>query len=229
MKKIVKNMIIGTPLESIIRKLISKPKIEFKSSPDYWERRYCSKGNSGAGSYGRLAKFKAMVMNSFVEEHEINSVIEFGCGDGNQLTLARYPNYLGLDVSSTAIALCKERFKEDLTKRFSTVTYVNDIKAELSISLGVIYHLIEDDIFNDYMKNLFDASEKYVCVYSTNYNDGHADGAEHVRHREFTRWVQQNASEFELISEVKNMYPYDANNPNNTSLAEFFFFKKKGL
>lgn len=229
MEKIIKSMIIGTPLEAIVRKLIAKPKIEFESSPQYWEKRYLLKGNSGAGSYGRLAEFKAIVINSFVEKHKINSIVEFGCGDGSQLTLAKYPSYLGLDVSPTAIQLCKQKFSEDLTKRFETINNAGDVKAELSMSLDVIYHLVEDDIFNDYMRALFDASDRYVCVYSSNFEDEHANGAEHVRHRQFTTWVQQNASDFELISETKNPYPYDANDSNNTSLADVFFFEKKGI
>ena len=227
MKEVIKSMIIGTPLEPIIRKLISKPKIVFKNSPDYWEQRYSSKGDSGAGSYGRLAEFKASVINKFVEENRINSVVEFGCGDGNQLTLAKYPRYIGLDVSSTAIQLCKERFKRDPTKSFSNVTDEKDVKAELSMSLDVIFHLVEDKIFNDYMATLFNASKLYVCVYSSNYTDEFAYGTEHVRHREFTRWVWQNAPEFELVSEIENLYPYDVNDPNNTSFANFFFFKRR--
>ena len=33
------------------------PKIEFSSSPSYWEECYRRGGSSGAGSYGRLARF----------------------------------------------------------------------------------------------------------------------------------------------------------------------------
>jgi hypothetical protein len=43
------------------------------------------------GSYGKFAAFKAEVLNAFVQEMRVDTVIEFGCGDGNQLTLARYP------------------------------------------------------------------------------------------------------------------------------------------
>ena len=50
----------------------------FTTSSDYWEQRYKTGGNSGAGSYNRLAEFKANFLNRFVIEHEIRSVIEFG-------------------------------------------------------------------------------------------------------------------------------------------------------
>lgn len=227
MKKLIKRMIIGTPFEPIVRKIISKPKIDFDNSPNYWERRYASKGNSGAGSYGRLAEFKASVINKFVAENKVNSVVEFGCGDGNQLTLANYPCYIGIDVSRTAIKLCKEKFSKDATKSFFTTADAQDVNAELSMSLDVIYHLIEDEIYNDYMTKLFNSSKLYVCVYSSNYEDCFAEGSGHVRHREFTRWVQQNAPDFQLLCEIKNIYPYEVKDPNNTSLADFFFFKRR--
>ncbi len=65
----------------------------FPGSDKYWEQRYAVGGNSGVGSYGKFANFKAEVINKFVREHKIKSVIEFGCGDGNQLKLANYPSY----------------------------------------------------------------------------------------------------------------------------------------
>ena len=42
---------------------------------EYWENRYKKSGNSGAGSYGRLAEFKADVINNFIAENKITSVI----------------------------------------------------------------------------------------------------------------------------------------------------------
>lgn len=227
MKTFFKKIIIGTPFETFARKLFSKFTITFITSSDYWEKRYLRKGNSGAGSYGRLADFKASIINEFVTSHEIKSVVEFGCGDGNQLTLANYPNYIGLDVSITAINLCKNKFKDDSTKSFYVSGEgIGNINAELSMSLDVIYHLVEDEVFNQYMSDLFKASERYVCIYSSNYNDELTSGALHVRNRKFMDWVTKNASEFELISTIPNPYQYDVNDPDNTSNADFFFFKK---
>ncbi len=72
-------------------------------SAQYWRDRYRTGGNSGAGSYGRLASFKAEIINAFVREHNITSVIEFGCGDGLNSLLADYPTYLGFDVADESI------------------------------------------------------------------------------------------------------------------------------
>lgn len=91
----------------------------FQGSTDYWERRYVTGGTSGAGSYGAMADVKAAFLNRFVAEHKVQSVIEFGCGDGNQLALANYPSYIGLDVSRTALDRCLTRFAADPTKSFA--------------------------------------------------------------------------------------------------------------
>ena len=77
--------------------------LTFKGSAKYWEDRYARGGTSGAGSYGRAAEWKAQIVNAWVRELGITSVIDWGCGDGNQLSLADYPRYLGLDRSPSAV------------------------------------------------------------------------------------------------------------------------------
>ena len=54
-------------------------------SAAYWEKRYAASGTSGVGSYALFAQFKADVVNQFVATHGVHSVVEFGCGNGNQL------------------------------------------------------------------------------------------------------------------------------------------------
>jgi len=97
-------------------------------------------------------------------------VIDFGCGDGNQLSLANYSKYIGFDVSPTAIKVCKKRFAHDNSKSFflyGSLCFVdnhNIFQADLTLSLDVIYHLIEDDLFNDYMISLFSSSKRFVII-----------------------------------------------------------------
>jgi len=50
--------------------------------------------------------------------------------------------------------------------------------------------------------------------------------AAHVKHRCFTDYIEKNYPDFKLINIIKNRYPYDINNPENTSFADFYFFKK---
>lgn len=226
MKEILRRIIIGSPLEGLIRKVLNKPKIEFKTSPEYWDLRYKANGNSGSGSYGRLAQFKAEVINAFVAENQVQTVIEFGCGDGNQLNLARYKRYIGVDVSTTAIRICQDQFGSDPTKTFLHSSQYRGEKAELALSLDVIYHLVEDDIFEKYMTDLFGAAERYVIIYATN-SDDDVYNAAHVRHRRFTGWAERNASDFKLMRHIPNRYPYSEADPDNTSFADFFIYERR--
>ncbi len=141
-----------------------------------------------------------------MQANDIRSVIEFGCGDGNQLSLADYPAYIGLDVSQSAIKICKSRYSGDATKSFfiyDGACYVDNgkyLSAELAISLDVLYHLIEDDVYHSYMDHLFSAGQRFIVVYST--NDEIDDGAAHVRHRRFSDWVESNRADWQLARKV---------------------------
>ncbi len=195
----------------------------FTDSARYWEHRYRTGGNSGAGSYCRLAEFKAQVLNGFVSERQISSVIEYGSGDGAQLRLARYPNYIGVDVSKKAVEMCRATFQNDASKRFFESGAVPpNTMADLSLSLDVVYHLVEDATFEAYMRQLFSSARRFVIVYSSNME---LDWPyKHVRHRQFTEWVAQYEPQWHVESTIKNAYPWDPADPQNTSFADFYIF-----
>jgi hypothetical protein len=176
----------------------------FSGSGDYWERRYASGDTSGAGSYGEFAEFKAEVVNAFVAEHDVRSVIELGCGDGNQVALASYPSYLGFDVSATVVERCRDRFRSDATKSFEVLSAYRGQKADLSLSLDVIYHLVEDDVFESYMHTLFGAADRFVVVYSSDRDEPAGLRGAHVRHRRFTTWVEEHLPGWRLAERIPN-------------------------
>lgn len=198
---------------------------DFSTSAKYWEDRYRRGGNSGTGSYKRLAAFKADVLNEFVASNNISSVIEFGSGDGAQLELADYPDYTGVDVSETILDATRRKFAKRESMRFlhtSEVTLAD--QADLSLSLDAIYHLVEDAVFETYMSQLFDAAKRFVIVYSSNEDKSWPDP--HVRHRNFTAWVGANRSRFKLVRTILNPYPYSKDDEDNTSFADFYIFEE---
>jgi hypothetical protein len=197
----------------------------FPGSASYWEGRYSAGGNSGPGSYSRLAEFKAEVLNAFVRDHSVRSVIEFGCGDGNQLGLAQYPMYLGLDVSETAVLTCRRRFASDPGKRFRLVAEYSGEKAEAALSLDVIYHLVEDEVFEAYLRSLFGAATRYVIIYSSDTDWNQPGQAKHVRHRHFSGWIDANIPCWKLVQQIPNRYPFDGD-WRTTSFASFFIYEK---
>lgn len=203
-----------------------RPPLVFRDSVQYWEDRYSSGGTSGSGSYGRLAIFKAKFLNEFVAEHNIKSVVEYGCGDGAQLELAMYDEYTGFDVSRTAVAMCSKKFAREPKYEFFHTSEISSKEGsfDLSLSLDVIYLLIEDEAFYGYMSRLFGSASKYVIVYAYNFNTNYE--AKHEKGREFLMWSEENALDWKLIDCIKNAFPYDKELPDSTSQSDFFVFEK---
>ncbi len=194
----------------------------FPGTRRYWERRYAEGGTSGPGSYGRLARFKADTVNAFVAAQGIRSVVEFGCGDGNQLAFMSYPSYLGVDISETSVRLCRERFATDATKRFQHLDAYRGERAELSLSLDVIFHLVEDATYESYMRLLFAAAESYVIVYSS---DCIGRPTFHIKHRSFTDWIAQHEPEWRLLRRILNRHPLEGDFETG-SWSDFFIYSK---
>ena len=193
----------------------------FNDTASYWENRYKNNGNSGPGSYGELALYKAGIINKFVSDNNISSVIEFGCGDGNQLKEFQFPSYTGLDVSKTAIEKCTGIFKDDVTKTFfiyspgEFAAHAESFKADLTLSLDVIYHLLEDDVFETYMNHLFSSSKQFVIIYAW---DAEERKRLHIKLRKFTAWIEKNLQEWHLMQTIENKSPHAA--------CDFYIYQK---
>ncbi len=216
--------IIGPILRNVYRKWINPIK-PFTGSENYWSERYDSGGNSGDGSYRKLAEFKAEILNKFVRQEHINTIIEYGCGDGNQLKLAEYPSYIGFDVSLNIITRCREIFFSDNTKVFRLMNEYKGEKAQLTLSLDVIFHLVENDVFDGYMQRLFDSAEEFVIIYSSNTNKNDEGQAAHVRNRKFSEWVKKNKPEWKLCNHIPNKYPFTGDSKTG-SFADFYIYEE---
>lgn len=172
---------------------VAARRVWFPGVSTYWERRYAKGGNSGVGSYGRVARYKADFLNAFVRDHDVESVVEFGCGDGAQLTLATYPRYIGLDVAGGAIDLCRNKHGADESKSFLLYDprhFLNRgaITADLALSLDVILHLVHDADLELYLEHLFTAATRYVVVFT---EDESRNEAPHVRYRTVDSWASR--------------------------------------
>jgi SAM-dependent methyltransferase len=224
-------ILVPSSISLLVSKIYIKLKqILFPGSIKYWEQRYTSGISSGQGSYGRLAAFKAEIINNFVSEYRVESVIEFGCGDGNQLKLANYPTYVGLDVSKKAVEICKEQFPGDASKNFFLYEphcfdeFLRKYKVDLALSLDVIYHLVEDDIYSLHLKHLFGAAGKYVIIYASDKDDSGRYYEQHVRHRNFTKDIAELFPSWKLRQKIKNRYPIEKVK-GITSFADFFVYE----
>jgi SAM-dependent methyltransferase len=197
---------------------------------DYWNDRYSTGGNSGDGSYGHLAVFKAEILNGFIAAHGVRTMAELGCGDGHQLGLIEAESYTGYDISPKAVELCSQRYRDDPSRSFKTYDPSGPLAetappADLAVSLDVVYHLLEDETYETYMRDLFGLSGRFVAIYSNNTEKRFAL-ASHIRPHRFTDWVDRNLPDWTLCGYVPNRYPYRPGSPSGTSIADFHFFSR---
>jgi glycosyltransferase involved in cell wall biosynthesis len=227
---------MGQTRPALARRLAAVPSVggllavlrkrRFRSSSHYWEQRYSVGESSGVGSYGRFADYKAGVLNRFIAEHNIRKVADFGCGDGNQLRLLICPEYLGLDVSPAAVEKCRASYRHDRTKTFvvdggeEALAKVREFSPELTISLDVIYHLVEDETFKRYLTNLFEVSSRYVMVYSTNFDKRY--DFPHQLDRKFTDYVAEHMRGWRLMKVLPNPHK----GPDTQS--DFYIYERTG-
>ena len=137
------------------------------SSLKYWENRYKDGPNFG-NNYDEGVKIKAGFVNKFIKEKGIKKVFDYGCGDGRQSKYIEADEYIGVELSETALRRCKELNPD---KKFypakDIVPVLREFKPDLCLSLWVISHLTEDSLYEEYMKNLF-SSERFVLIHSLN-------------------------------------------------------------
>lgn len=177
----------------------------------YWEGRYGKdKFNSGRGSYGCSAEFKAKVINDFIAERCVQSVIDFGCGDGNQISLLACPKYLGFDISQSAVDMCRTRMTDRPEYEFKPLAAYSGETAELALSLDVLYHIIESDVFRAYLRRLFAAATKYVMIFAVDREQRKfMELGVHVCYRRFNAWILDNISGWRLVATVDNPCGYE--------------------
>jgi hypothetical protein len=91
---------------------------------------------------------------------------------------------------------------------------------DLTLSMDVIYHLIEDEVYNDYMTKLVNLKSKYLIIYANNEDKNFAA---HMKSRKFTENELLNEN-YKLHNQVKNQYPYDG---VKGSVSQWFIYHLK--
>lgn len=172
----------------------------------YWEDRYKSGSNSGSGSYGKHAEWKGQFMQSFIDSRHIQSIIDVGCGDGNQLGYFKCPTYFGLETSPTALEQCTQKYKNDKSKVFVNLSqYLAKVgsafRANCVISLDVLLCLVDPAKFDEHLKVLFNLASNYVVIYAA---DVDRVSAPHIIYRKFTDIVREKYPNWVLMEKVSN-------------------------
>ena len=186
------------------------------TSSNYWILRYERGGTSGEGSRGRLASYKAQVINDFILDNDIAGLIDYGFGDCFITNLIEVDNYIGFDVSQLCVGRSRRLFPD---KQFYLMGEYAGQTADLTISLDVIFHLIEPEVYQDYMHRLFNSSNKWVIIYSSDFSARWVQAIPHERRRSHTDWVHHHLAHWDLWKWIPNKYP-------NDTYSDFYIYKK---
>lgn len=154
---------------------------------NYWDRRYARGRTSGAGSEGELAAAKAAHVRNIIDREQVSSIIDWGAGDGHVLGLIRpQVPYHGIDVSRIAVTRLQRMFPQH---SFSLATNYRGNRADLALSLDVIFHLVNELDYEVYMQRLFGSAERLVLIHATDHDGGQT--SRHVKWRHWTADVAQ--------------------------------------
>lgn len=187
----------------------------------YWDRRYRDGRTSGAGSEGDEGAYKAAYLSKFIADHDVKTVVDWGCGDGQVLELVDLHDaqYIGVDVSSTIVDRMRLKFAEYGPKYLfhtpESFALGTRTQFELGLSFDVLFHFPDERDYGEYLTRLFQSAEKYVMIYSTNYAGGRT--ARHVYRREFTTDIAELFPDWELTIEEP---------PLHNGLASFFVYER---
>lgn len=130
----------------------------------YWETRYQeSEVGSGSGSYADQGDWTRHELYKLVTDYEVKTVTDIGCGQCD-LWVSTLPvqeeNYLGLDVSESAIKKARAQYPQ---ASFSTIDVVDLVKdtnrikgwEDMVVCTDLLFHLNPTD-----SKALFDWMQK---------------------------------------------------------------------
>ena len=147
------------------------------------------------------------------------SVLELGCGAGYAAgTLIRavrpVKEYVGVDISRAAAERARDHIREQFGPAsaeplaegrevtfhdydgFSLPAAVAQRTFDVVISLSVMMHLLEGELFSAYMRHLFLLSHQYVIIQGDNVD---APRVNHMRGWRFTDWIRREAVDWGLL------------------------------
>lgn len=119
-------------------------------------------------------------------DNKCRSVIEVWCWDGNNLSLYRIQDYVGLDISESVINKCKEIFAWDDDKFFFVYSWKEIYRADVVLCLDVLLHVFPKKKWEDMIKHCIDMAEKYVIFYT--FPKGNA-WAKHINDYNFEEYI----------------------------------------
>lgn len=200
----------------------------------YWDKHYLSGGDSGAGSFGAHSTWKADIVNQVISTYQVNTVLEFGCGDGNQLVKFQIPEYRGLDVSQTAVDACRDAFKNDSSKSFQVIrpgSNTDFSSAQLVMSLEVLMHITSEVDYLWTLEKIFESSEKLVLIQAPLFEYTLFPKHSHEKYRDIFRYLIDYLDRWSVIGLFVHPSVNSANRRKNVvgeMSSDFILLQKRG-
>lgn len=167
----------------------------------WWDTRYAAGGHSGLGSHTVHYLFKRDYVNSVIRRYDIQSVVDFGCGDGSQIEEINVISYQGIDVSASAVERCRNLYKNRFNYSFNVYDEVHLEEYDMAMSLDVLYHVVEPEQYDLYLQRLFSHS-RYVLIY-TNILP-RLENSAHMLYRDHIQEITKRNFSVQLIERIMN-------------------------
>ena len=139
----------------------------------YWSRRYRDGGNSGKGSYGEEAAFKSDTIASIAAKFEVQSVVDFGIGDGSMVSniqrkLKPNTQYLGFDISPVAVNAIKRTNHDGVFEVGDVASGSIEAHADMALCIDVFFHLMSAERQTKAMETICNSFGKVAIVSALN-------------------------------------------------------------
>jgi 2-polyprenyl-3-methyl-5-hydroxy-6-metoxy-1,4-benzoquinol methylase len=142
---------------------------------NYWENRYQRGGTSGEGSIGQGRAWKWKIIESYVPD--LQCVIDVGCGDLSFWSGRKCEDYTGIDISETILEKNKSSRPDWTFIRSSSDKLVEDLKRENVFCFDILFHIMDENVFQNTLHNLCQYSSKYLFIHTWKNNPLSRTGA----------------------------------------------------
>lgn len=135
----------------------------------------CTESKSGPGSRISVNEKLLKLLEDFVQNHKIKTVVDCGCGDFNWMKLFNFSlvkNYIGIDVVDNLIEVNNKKFSNNKITFIKKSIVDEEIpNCDLIICKDVLFHLNLNDASNA-LKNFKKSNSTFLISTSfTNYKN----------------------------------------------------------
>jgi len=141
----------------------------------YWDQRFKDKGDVGWGSQknSKWYKQKKEAVATALKTGKVKRVLDICCGDCK--FIAELPEFQDGSIEYVGVEPTKAIY-DQITKEFPDKTFLNITPSELIktdmnngqfdliICYDFLFHIVEDDLYHDFLKWMFNRDNKCVIV-----------------------------------------------------------------